>query len=136
MFDKEKSHHFIKLCTGEYGPTYKGTSFRKGDDDDDDDTQSILEVEDFIENGSQSKRVIDYNFCDEEIDVYDCKKGQFFLYIPDKVIGFEIFLTTKDFCGTNEIVGKVVSPTNLKNCINYEHSSFLKILDCGIILEV
>ncbi|RXG59900.1 hypothetical protein Avbf_15156 [Armadillidium vulgare] len=63
MFDRQLSHHFIKLCTGESGPSYKGTSFRKGDDDD--DSQSILDVTDFMENGCKCRRLIDYNFCDK-----------------------------------------------------------------------
>ncbi|RXG51705.1 hypothetical protein Avbf_10264 [Armadillidium vulgare] len=29
MFDKQQSHHFIKLCTGEYGLSYKGCLFQQ-----------------------------------------------------------------------------------------------------------
>ncbi|RXG64158.1 hypothetical protein Avbf_18450 [Armadillidium vulgare] len=32
MFDKQLSHHFIKFCTGEYGPCFKGVPFKKDDD--------------------------------------------------------------------------------------------------------
>ncbi|RXG73247.1 39S ribosomal protein L41, mitochondrial [Armadillidium vulgare] len=50
MFDKQLSHHFIRLCTGENGPSYKGASFRKAVDSD--NFKGILHVENFIENGS------------------------------------------------------------------------------------
>ncbi|KAL7631333.1 UNVERIFIED_CONTAM: hypothetical protein RMT77_018368 [Armadillidium vulgare] len=129
MFDRQLSHHFIKLCTGESGPSYKGTSFQKGEDDD--DSKSIL-VTDFMENGCKNSMWIDYNFSDK--DGIECIKDEIYLCILDQEVGFQIFLSSVDFVA-EKTVGRVISPLDLKNCINYHHSSFLKILNCGIILE-
>ncbi|RXG52762.1 hypothetical protein Avbf_15700 [Armadillidium vulgare] len=56
MFDKQQSHHFIKMCTGEYGPSLKEASFEKGDDSK--NFKSVLH----IEKCRKCSRLLEYNF--------------------------------------------------------------------------
>ncbi|RXG51835.1 hypothetical protein Avbf_14142, partial [Armadillidium vulgare] len=134
MFDKQRSHHFIKMCTGEYGPSFKEASFEKGIDSE--NFESVLHIENFVENSQKCSRLIEYNFSSENKGFSKCQSEQMFLFMNSAKGDVSILLANSTFKAGNGIIGKVISPTDLKDCINYDHSSFLKILDCGIILEV
>ncbi|RXG52631.1 hypothetical protein Avbf_15524, partial [Armadillidium vulgare] len=134
MFDKQLSLHFIKMCTGEYGPSFKGASFEKGVDNE--NFISVLHIENLVENSSQCGRLIEYNIRNENTGFYKYEADQMFLHIPNAEENFSILFANSTGTAGPGIVGKVISPKDLKDCISYDHSSFLKILDCGIILEV
>ncbi|RXG58995.1 hypothetical protein Avbf_12181, partial [Armadillidium vulgare] len=55
MFDRHLCNQFIKLCTGECGPSYKDSSYKKGTDKDN-TLVSVLRVEKFIENDCETKK--------------------------------------------------------------------------------
>ncbi|RXG53500.1 hypothetical protein Avbf_15125 [Armadillidium vulgare] len=121
------------MCTGEYGPSFKGASFEKGIDNE--NFISVLHIENLVENSSQCGRLIEYNIRNENTGFYKYEADQMFLHIPNAEENFSILLANSTGTAGPGIVGKVISPKDLKDWISYDHSSFLKILDCGIILE-
>ncbi|RXG56553.1 E3 ubiquitin-protein ligase TRIM50, partial [Armadillidium vulgare] len=76
MLDKGMSHYFIRLCTGENGPSYKGASFTKSKNLK--NFENILRVSNFIENGRESNRVIDYNAFPQGNMSYDCEGNEMY----------------------------------------------------------
>ncbi|RXG58814.1 hypothetical protein Avbf_14716 [Armadillidium vulgare] len=68
VFDKCFCSKFIKLCTGECGPSYKGSFFKKGNN-----IHilayyllNVIHVHKWIENESENLRLMDYKFCLQE----------------------------------------------------------------------
>ncbi|RXG56588.1 hypothetical protein Avbf_16571 [Armadillidium vulgare] len=94
MFDKQISHHFIRLCTGENGPSYRGALFGKAVETD--KLKGILLVKNFIENGRKCKRVVDYNFSSEIKVGYKGDVDEMFVCMHPNAMGcFSILLSSK-----------------------------------------
>ncbi|RXG67661.1 hypothetical protein Avbf_16033 [Armadillidium vulgare] len=63
MFDQCLCNKFIKLCTGECGPSYKGSIFEKGHNYKNafsNELPSVLYVKKYTENESEKMRLMDY----------------------------------------------------------------------------
>ncbi|KAL7638334.1 UNVERIFIED_CONTAM: hypothetical protein RMT77_010904 [Armadillidium vulgare] len=135
MFDKQLSHHFIKFCTGEYGPCFKGVPFKK-DEDTKENIEKIIRIEYSIVNNRKIKREIEYNFSIEKDSICKCEAGQLYVYSRNGRSNFDIIYVKNNFTSGKGIFGKVIYPNFLKDCIDYDDSSHLKILDCGIVLEL
>ncbi|RXG51300.1 hypothetical protein Avbf_13626 [Armadillidium vulgare] len=79
MLDKGMSHYFIRLCTGENGLSYKGASFTKSKNLK--NFENILRVSNFIENGRESNRVIDYNAFPQGDMSYYCEGNEMYVFM-------------------------------------------------------
>ncbi|RXG54115.1 hypothetical protein Avbf_12333, partial [Armadillidium vulgare] len=105
MFDKQMSNYFIRLCTGENGPSYKGASFRK--DVKMDNFENILRVRNFIENGGECNRVIDYSFCIEHEMLYYCYVNEMVVCMYGRGNGnFGLFSSSETIETCRQIVGR------------------------------
>ncbi|RXG52628.1 hypothetical protein Avbf_15523 [Armadillidium vulgare] len=98
MFDKQQSHHFIKMCTGEYGPSFKEDSFEKGDDSK--NFKSVLHIE-------KCSRLLEYNFSNKNTGFYKCKSNQMFLFKRSAKWNFSIILSKSAVTAGNGIIGKI-----------------------------
>ncbi|RXG56334.1 hypothetical protein Avbf_16879 [Armadillidium vulgare] len=65
MFDRHSCNQFIKLCTGECGPSYKDSSYKMGCNNVGNYLQNVLHVEKCLENDCETKRVIEYKYCED-----------------------------------------------------------------------
>ncbi|RXG51659.1 hypothetical protein Avbf_10349 [Armadillidium vulgare] len=117
---------FIKLCTGECGPSYKGSLLKKGDNKrikSSYDLTNVLSVEKWIENESEKMRLIDYKLCSLKEESTSGMVTSIYFVLP---ITFDA--TWK------RPFGRVISPLTFYNDINYENPSNM-ILDCGILIN-
>ncbi|RXG70337.1 hypothetical protein Avbf_02197 [Armadillidium vulgare] len=158
MFDRYLCNQFIRLCTGECGPSYKGSSYKKGTDKDN-SLVSILRVEKFIENDCETKsgrlniNIVEYNITNqfqhknEEMFLYLNYDGSFEIYRPTgKSAVSRSHIRIVDFWAHQRSIlnsstsgypfGRIISPTKLFECISYEDPSYLKVIDAGIILNI
>ncbi|RXG54963.1 hypothetical protein Avbf_15565 [Armadillidium vulgare] len=134
MFDRHLCNQFIKLCTGECGPSYKGSFYKKGSNKDD-SLVNVLQVENFIENGCETKRQIEYKDCgDKIINNFQFNSEKMFIYLNTDGT-FSICRSLRDGSVSEPPFGRVVSPDKLFEYINYEDSSYLKVIDSGILFK-
>ncbi|RXG53254.1 hypothetical protein Avbf_19165, partial [Armadillidium vulgare] len=129
MFDKYRANQFIKLCTGEYGPSYQGSHFVRGSENN--ERKTIIFVEKY---NSETKSSIEYkDFAEEaqlkEMESYNPNPNDMFLRVRHNG-GFEITRIFKSCSYASICHGKVTYPTNLYNCLSYTYPSHMKILDC------
>ncbi|RXG58349.1 hypothetical protein Avbf_17176 [Armadillidium vulgare] len=128
MGDKQLSTQFIKLCTGECGPSYKNSSFKQ--DIQSGNSQDILVVEKKFENIDKL----------EEYKVSACKVNcRFYFYANEMYLivkpngNFLITRAIQNITMNTHPNGRVVYPTNLYHYLTSSNASFMKILECGIL---
>ncbi|RXG52956.1 hypothetical protein Avbf_14954 [Armadillidium vulgare] len=163
-FDQCLCNEFIKLCTGECGPSYKGSFFEKGRmyrNAFSKDLTNVLSVYKDIENKSEEMRLKDYKRCDQNHQSASFNENEMLLYLNKCHGGFfmvryksafyanwEITSVLTSICRLNITsppyipnitfrppIGRVISPLTLYKDINDENSSNL-ILDCGILINL
>ncbi|KAL7633187.1 UNVERIFIED_CONTAM: hypothetical protein RMT77_016557 [Armadillidium vulgare] len=139
-FDKCSCNKFIKLCTGECGPSYKGSIFKKGDNTiiiSFNGLINVLSVHKRIENESEKMRLKGYNRCLQKQESVSFNKNEMLLYLDFFNGDFDIFRPNNTFNATWTFpFGRVISPRNLDKDINYKNPSNLKVLDCGILINL
>ncbi|RXG52763.1 hypothetical protein Avbf_15699 [Armadillidium vulgare] len=105
MFDKQQSHHFIKMCTGEYGPSFKEASFEKGAERE--NFKSVLHIENFVENSRKCSRLLEYNFSSENSGFYKCESDEMFLFMNSAKENFFILLAKSTVTAGDGFIGKI-----------------------------
>ncbi|RXG55385.1 hypothetical protein Avbf_14140 [Armadillidium vulgare] len=136
MFDRHSCNQFIKLCTGECGPSYKDSSYKMGCNNVGNYLQNVLHVEKFLENDCETKRVIEYKYCGDKVtNTFQFQTEQMFLYLNSEG-SFDIYRATHNSSTSEFPFGKVISPAKLNEFINYNDPTYLKVVDCGIVFNV
>ncbi|KAL7633213.1 UNVERIFIED_CONTAM: hypothetical protein RMT77_016583 [Armadillidium vulgare] len=133
-FDQCLCNEFIKLCTGECGPSYKGSFFKQGYKSIflSDNITNVLGVEKWIENKSEKMRLKEYKRCLPKQESVSFNENEMLLYLNFINGDFDIFRSSKTFNDTSTLpFGRVISPLTLYKDINYKNPSNI-ILDCGI----
>ncbi|KAL7633214.1 UNVERIFIED_CONTAM: hypothetical protein RMT77_016584 [Armadillidium vulgare] len=162
--DQYLCNEFIKLCTGECGPSYKGSFFEKRRmyrNAFSKDLTNVLSVHKDIENESEEMRLKDYKRCDQNHQSASFNENEMLLYLNKYNGGFlmvryksafydnwNITSVLTSICRLNITsppyipnitfrppIGRVISPLTLYKDINDENSSNL-ILDCGILINL
>ncbi|KAL7631197.1 UNVERIFIED_CONTAM: hypothetical protein RMT77_018501 [Armadillidium vulgare] len=140
-FDQCFCNKFIKLCTGECGPSYKGSLLKKGHNKRINFSEklpltNVLRVEKRIENKSEKMRLREYKRCLQKQESVSFNENEMLLYLDYCNGDFDIFRPPNTSKATSKLpFGRVISPLTLYNDINYENPSNL-ILDCGILINV
>ncbi|KAL7631772.1 UNVERIFIED_CONTAM: hypothetical protein RMT77_017926 [Armadillidium vulgare] len=140
-FDQCFCNKFIKLCTGECGPSYKGSLLKKGNNksiNSYDDLINVFSVEKRIENRSETMRLMDYKRCFQRQESVSFHESEMVLYFDYWHGDFDILRTSRTFDVTSiRPFGRVISPLTRTwhNDINYENPSNL-ILECGILINL
>ena len=132
---------FIKFCTGEEGPVYKGASFYQGTPLNS-YCSSILKVDQFVFNGRPTS--------DGHHD-YASALGTNVTYSSGEVVcqgwsdgSFQLLKLTANNCsfGSNnnslsDIIGIVENPNNIVDQITFGicYGNNLKIKDCGLVID-
>ncbi|KAL7631325.1 UNVERIFIED_CONTAM: hypothetical protein RMT77_018373 [Armadillidium vulgare] len=137
-FDKCFCNIFIKLCTGEWGPSYKGSSLKQGNNksiESRNDLINVLRVEKRIENVNEKIRLSEYIYRSHNFQSVSFKENEMLLYLDYKS-DFDIFRPDNTFDDTWLLpFGRVISPLTFYKDINYENPSNC-ILDCGILINL
>ncbi|KAL7632966.1 UNVERIFIED_CONTAM: hypothetical protein RMT77_016676 [Armadillidium vulgare] len=138
-FDICLCNGFIKLCTGECGPSYKGSFFKKGRNyriTFPNDLTNVLRVEKVIENESEKMRLREYRRCLPNLESkFFFNEKEMVLYL-DFGSDFDILRPSHTFNATSiRPFGRVISPLTLDKDINYNNPSNC-ILDCGILINL
>ncbi|KAL7633186.1 UNVERIFIED_CONTAM: hypothetical protein RMT77_016556 [Armadillidium vulgare] len=137
-FNQLLCNQFIKLCTGECGPSYKGSLLREGNNERikfSEVLTNVFRVEKRIKNESEKMRLKGYNRYLQKQESVSFNANEMLLYL-DFNGGFDIFRPSNTFNETwKPPFGRVISPLTLYNDINYNNPSNL-VLDCGIIINV
>ncbi|KAL7633079.1 UNVERIFIED_CONTAM: hypothetical protein RMT77_016655 [Armadillidium vulgare] len=139
VFDKCLGSKFFKICTGECGPSYKGSIFTRGRNyfinKYSNDLLNVLRVNKLIENERENLRLMDYKFCLQEKQSVSFNANEMLLYL-DKDCGFEIVLPPYTQNAIWDLPsGRVISPLTLYKDISYNNPSNL-ISDCGILINL
>ncbi|KAL7643101.1 UNVERIFIED_CONTAM: hypothetical protein RMT77_006391 [Armadillidium vulgare] len=129
MNDKHLSTQFIKLCTGECGPSYKSSSFHK--DIQRGNSQDILVVESNFENINKFGGYNKFRRCEMNCK-FNSNSNDMFLVVKSNG-NFLINRTIKNSERNILHHSRVVYPTNLCNCLTSTNPSCMKILECGIL---
>ncbi|KAL7631771.1 UNVERIFIED_CONTAM: hypothetical protein RMT77_017925 [Armadillidium vulgare] len=137
-FDKCFCNIFIKLCTGEWGPSYKGSSLKQGNNKSiksKNDLINVLRVEIRMENENEMTRLSEYDCRSHNYKSVSFKENEMLLYL-DYNSDFDIFRPDDTFDDTWYLpFGRVISPLTLYEDINHYNPSNL-ILDCGILINL
>ncbi|RXG52955.1 hypothetical protein Avbf_14953 [Armadillidium vulgare] len=82
-FDQCLCNEFIKLCTGECGPSYKGSFFKQGYKSIflSDNITNVLSVEKWIENKSEKMRLKEYKRCLPKQESVSFNENEMLLYL-------------------------------------------------------
>ncbi|RXG54021.1 hypothetical protein Avbf_08339 [Armadillidium vulgare] len=136
MFDRHFCNQFIKLCTGECGPSYKGY-FDSKDYLHDSHFDMVLCVKKLVEKEWDTNRFVEYIYCGEEtLNTYRLEGNQVLLYLNSDG-SFDIVRCVKTVnINWKQSFGRVISPFEFYKNINYQDSSYLKVFDSGILLTV
>ncbi|KAL7638416.1 UNVERIFIED_CONTAM: hypothetical protein RMT77_010986 [Armadillidium vulgare] len=140
MFDRHLCNQFIKLCTGECGPSYKGSSYSKDCIYDKEYRRNCFDmavrVKKFVENECETNRLVEYKYCGEESNTCSLEENQALLFLNSDG-SFDIVRCLKTV-NTNwkQSFGRVISPPEFYKNINYQDSSYLKVFDSGILFTI